>query len=193
MFHLGKAQILKKVISEQELVTLIKSQTKEGFDILYENYSSSFYGVIVKTITDPVIAEDILQEVFVKIWRNIDKYDADKARLFTWMLRITRNSCIDYMRSPECRNQRGTLGIENETYDMPVRTREVDYGLMSIVARMEPKYREVIDTVFYNSYSHSEAAELLGLPLGTLKSRARTALLILKSSLQLSAHEYNNG
>ncbi len=181
---------MKQPISETDLVSLIQSQRKEGFDLLYSNYSSAFYTVILRSITDPAVAEDKLQEAFVKIWRNIDKYDPEKGRLYTWMIRIVRNVCVDHLRSPDHKQQQATQEKVDNILTIPaLKDREVDYGLMSLIGRLEPKYKEVIDMVFYHNYSHAEAAEVLGLPLGTVKTRVRMALIMLKSSLTLTGHE----
>ena len=182
--------ILKQLIPEEELITLMKAQSKEGFDVLYTNDSNAFYAIILRNIKDPLIAEDLLQEAFIKIWRNIEKYDPAKARLFTWMICIVRNSCIDYLRSPGHRAHQSVKDEPDDTNAVSqTRDREVDYGLLAVVDRMEPKYRDVIHTIFYHSYTHGEAAEALGIPLGTLKSRVKTALVMLKSSLLLSVYE----
>ncbi|MBS1595254.1 MAG: sigma-70 family RNA polymerase sigma factor [Bacteroidetes bacterium] len=181
---------MKQNIPEQELIDLIKRQRKEGYDLLYNLYANAIYTVICRSVTDTAVAEDLLQEVFVKIWRNIDKYDSDKGRLYTWLVRLTRNVCIDHLRSCEHRNAQATRENTDDIREMAdKKDREIDYGMMAVIARMEPKYREVIDMVFYHNYSHIEAAEVLGLPLGTLKSRVRMALIMLKSSLQLTGHE----
>lgn len=181
---------MKQTTTEPELVALIKSQRKEGFDLLYANYADAFYNVILRSVKDAALSEDIMQEVFVKIWRNIDKYDPDRARLYTWMIRIVRNACVDHLRSPGHRQQQNVQEQADDVHHLAaLKDREIDYGLMDVIARLEPKYRDVINTVFYHNYSHAEAAEVLGLPLGTLKSRVRMALLMLKSSLQPTLHE----
>jgi len=175
-------------MNEEDIVDLIKSQTKEGFEKLYDNYSATFYGVICRTVADKSIAEDLLQEVFVKIWRNIDKYDTGKGKLYTWMLQITRNTCLDYLRSPQYKNKQHTGPNEKDVKNVPeMRTEEVDLGLKTLIKNLDPKYKEVIDTIFFDSYTHKEAAKQLGIPLGTLKTRARSALLILRTSLQINA------
>lgn len=179
---------MTSTITEEQLIKLIREESKEGFDKLYDNYSSTFYGVICRSVADKIVAEDLLQEVFVKIWKNINKYDSRKGRLYTWMLQITRNTCIDYVRSSEHKNNQRITSNEEDAHHLPaVKTEEMDLGLKELVRKLEPKHREVIDKIFFGCYTYDEAAKQLDIPLGTLKTRARNALLILRSSLQVNA------
>ena len=84
---------------EKEIVSLLEHGDKKAIAILYENYSDALYGVIKKIIKDDDTAQDVLQESFVKIWRYSKKYDASKAKLFTWLYRIAYNTAIDKVRS----------------------------------------------------------------------------------------------
>jgi RNA polymerase sigma factor (sigma-70 family) len=84
---------------EQELVALLKAKDNQAFSYLYDNYAGALCGVVKQIVGDMELANDVLQEVFVSIWRKIDTYDASKGRLFTWMLNIARNAAIDKTRS----------------------------------------------------------------------------------------------
>ena len=84
---------------EQHIVSLLKKGDKKAISLIYENYSGSLLGVIQKITKDNVLAQDALQESFIKIWRNAKKYDSDKAKLVTWLYRIARNTAIDKLRS----------------------------------------------------------------------------------------------
>lgn len=114
--------------SEDELVLLLKQRTQPAFNYLYDNYSSALYTVIVSIVQDKELSNDVLQEVFVKIWRQIEQYDAEKGRLFTWMINIARNASIDTLRSKSYNTQKqnreltenvysaaGTFNIETDT------------------------------------------------------------------------------
>src|SRR5206468_3616525 len=85
--------------SEEELVLLLQQQSRQAFNYLYRQYSAVLYGVIYKVITDEQTSQDVLQDVFIKIWNNISQYNAQKGRLYTWMLNIARNAAIDKLRS----------------------------------------------------------------------------------------------
>ena len=84
---------------ENEITQLLAKGDKRALNLLYENYSSSLYGVIMKITKDDALAQDALQESFIKIWKNSKKYDSSKAKLFTWLYRIARNTAIDKLRS----------------------------------------------------------------------------------------------
>ena len=101
LYSFPKAPPLQKKIkySETELVGLLKEKDQRAYNHLYDSYSGALYGVVIKVLGNREEAVDVLQESFVKIWRNIENYDQNKGRLFTWMLQITRNTAIDYMRS----------------------------------------------------------------------------------------------
>src|ERR1700756_5470562 len=89
---------VKTIIPEQELVASLKSGDQKAMAILYDNYSAALLGVIYRIVDDKEAAEDILQEVFVKIWKSIASYDNTKGKLFTWLINIARNAAIDSTR-----------------------------------------------------------------------------------------------
>jgi RNA polymerase sigma-70 factor (ECF subfamily) len=137
-------------------------------------------------VNNNTVAEDILQDVFVRIWRNIDQYDAGKGTLFTWMINISRHVCIDYLRSKY--NPRVTKVIENPygrstlstsafhpNYNIPAA------DLYRVTQKLGLKNRQVVEMVFFRGHTHEEAALILNIPLGTAKSRSRAALKKLRS------------
>ena len=85
--------------TEQELISLLKSRDNRAFGYLYDNYSAALFGIITQIVGDMELANDVLQEVFINVWRKIETYDPTKGRLFTWMLNIARNASIDILRS----------------------------------------------------------------------------------------------
>src|SRR5688572_5036807 len=97
--------------SEEQLVSELRQQSEKAFDYLYENYSSALYTVILTIVKEPQSAADVLQEVFIKIWRQIGLYDDTKGRLFTWMMRISRNAAIDIIRSKDFKNNNQNLEL----------------------------------------------------------------------------------
>ena len=107
------SQKTKISLSEDELVQSIRNKDKIGSEALYDMYSASLYGVIFRIVQHDEIAEDLLQDTFVKIWNSFSSYDATKGRLFTWMINIARNIAIDKTRSKDFRNSSKTEDIEN--------------------------------------------------------------------------------
>ena len=104
--------------TEEELVALLKRKDAHAYSLLYDNYSAALFGVITRVVAAEEIAEDILQDVFVKIWKNIENYDASKGRLFTWMLNIARNAAIDYSRSKQFKIENKLQGMDTVRYEV---------------------------------------------------------------------------
>jgi RNA polymerase sigma factor (sigma-70 family) len=167
--------------SEQELVALLKLNHKAAFEYLYDNYSSALYGIIFKIVRHEEKAADIMQEVFLKIWRKIGDYYHEKGSLYTWMLNIARNSAIDLIRKEknifnlDIENHVGVLDNENND-SLNINT----IDLKNIVDTLEPERKILLDLVYLQGYTQQEAAEKLDIPLGTAKSRIRLALQQLK-------------
>ena len=90
---------------------LLKTRSRDAFAELYDKYSGAFYSIICRMITNANVAEELLQDVFIKVWKNIDKYDPSKGSLFTWMLQISRNTCIDYLRTRGRERERWYIGL----------------------------------------------------------------------------------
>lgn len=166
---------------EKHIVSLLQEGDKRAIPIIYENYSGSLFGVINKIIKDEEMAQDVLQETFIKVWRYSKKYDPSKAKLFTWLYRIARNTAIDKLRSHNLKFEKeiqisdsnvykiSTLGLNQDTID-----------LQKHVATLDLKYQTVIKALFFEGMTQQEASEELDIPLGTIKSRLKIGLRELK-------------
>lgn len=168
--------------SEAELVEKLKNQDKEAFSLLYDNYSSALYGLICTIVKDDEAAQDILQDVFVKIWGNILSYKKEKGTLFTWMLNIARNTSIDTLRSKNKKYEIRTL--ESDVYIVDVNhntTLNTDtLGVKQAVAKLKLEHKEMIDLVYFGGYTQDEISKEMNMPLGTVKTRVRAALIELR-------------
>ncbi len=176
----------KKIkIEEEKLVKMLADREVKALEILYDNYSAAMYGVIRRIVQNDALAEDLLQESFVKIWNNFIQYDQSKGRLFTWMINICRNLSIDKVRSKDFTNQNKnqtiekTVSIEHSLITVSFNPDTID--IKEIVKKLDSEYRKIIDLLFFEGYSQSEAAEKLNIPLGTVKTRSRAALQKLKA------------
>lgn len=173
-------------IATYDLVELLRQKNRDGYNQLYERYAGTLYGIIFKIVTDTSTAEDILQDTFVKVWKNINNYSAEKGSFFTWLLNITRYTAIDYLRSKQHKQKTKTqTTTDNEYIQEAIYTvNNVDNSsLKGLVAKLEPKYREVIDLVYFWGYTQDEVSKILNMPLGTVKTRARMGLQILRNNL----------
>ena len=162
----------------------LRNHEKIAVEALYDMYSSSLYGVISRIVTDTALAEDILQETFVKIWHSFSSYSAEKGRLFTWMVNIARNLAIDKIRSKDFKNQNKNQEIENNVTFIDEQRSTVYkpelMGVKDLVEALKPDQKSIIDLVYFKGYTHVEAAEELGIPLGTIKTRLRMGIQQLR-------------
>lgn len=174
-------------ISEQQLIVLLKEHNKVAMGMLYDNYAAALYGIIMRITQSKHHSENILQDSFIKIWKNIHRYDASKGRLFTWMLNIARNTAIDFTRSKGFRKTSKTDSIDTQVYtpeNLSIETKIQSIGLQDIIAKLNPNLKQIIDLVYFEGYTQKEIAEEFDIPLGTVKSRVRIAVRELRKLMQ---------
>lgn len=175
---------------EEVLITRLKERDTTDLALLYDNYSASLYGVILRIVKDEFAAEEAMQDCFIKIWSSIVFYNKDKGRLFTWLVTIARHVAIDKIRSHTYRQGRLNQSLDSI---MAVNWRETHpyrpefIGVKELVAILTVDQQKVIDMVYFEGYSHVEAAKVLAIPLGTVKTRVRYALQILRKLMVESA------
>lgn len=174
----------KITLTEEELILALRNREKIGAEALYDMYSSALYGVILRIINDEATAEDVLQDTFVKIWNSFASYSADKGRLFTWMVNIARNLAIDKVRSKDFKNQNKNQELENNVTFIDEQKSTVYQpellGVKDLVSTLKPEQKAILDLVYFKGYTHVEAADELGVPLGTIKTRLRMAIQQLR-------------
>jgi RNA polymerase sigma-70 factor (ECF subfamily) len=175
--------------TEQELVLALKERNDQAFGFLYDNYAGALYSIIKQIIIDkPEIASDVLQEVFINIWRKIDTYDQTKGRLFTWMLNIARNAAIDTLRSKSYQNSQKNQELPENVYkavtDQITQQNVDNIGLKKVLERLKPEHRALVELSYFKGFTHEEIAEMMSIPLGTVKTRIRNALLQLREYLK---------
>lgn len=176
--------------TEGELVMLLKQKSRQGFDYLYKQYSGALYGIIRKVIADEQTAQDVLQEAFVKIWNNIDKFDPAKGRLYTWMLNLCRNTAIDKLRSKgeimKGKIRTGDDIVYNEQNDLSTEQKTDTIGLRNVVAGMKPEYQSIVELAYFKGFTLDEISKSLDVPLGTVKTRMRKAMSILREHYNIN-------
>ena len=174
----------KTIIDEGDLVLMLQSKDERGFSILYDNYSSALYGVILKIVRTEEIAADVLQDAFVKIWKNIEGYNRTKGTLFTWMLNVARNTAIDKIRSQDFQNSQRNQDLDTtvELIDSQANSQfDVDaIGLKKVVENLRPEHRQMIDLLYFQGYTQAEVAKEFDIPLGTVKTRVKAAIVQLR-------------
>ncbi|NNE25591.1 MAG: sigma-70 family RNA polymerase sigma factor [Saprospiraceae bacterium] len=162
---------------EKQIIGLMQNGDKRFVSILYDNYADSLYGVVFRILKNEAVAQDVLQDSFVKIWRKHGDYNPNKSRLFTWLLTICRNTAIDKVRSLKNKMEKEIHTEDSNVYDY----RSTEYNpdtidLRKHLSSLEEKYIEVIDALIFQGLTHKEASEKLNIPLGTLKTRFKIGI-----------------
>lgn len=167
------------------LIEKFKQKDEKAFETLYNMYSDSMQGVIYNIVRDSDIAEEVMQDVFIKAWHNASTYSAEKGRFFTWILNIARNAAIDKTRSKSFKNSKQNLDATffvdiletNENLD----NKTDSIGIAKFVDKLAKKCIEVIELLYFKGYTQTEASEALDMPIGTIKTRNRNCIQELRN------------
>jgi RNA polymerase sigma factor (sigma-70 family) len=174
-----------KADKHKELVTALVAGDISAFAPIYKDYSPMVYGLILKIVKEEKEAENLLQEVFIKVWSKIAMYDPDKGSFATWIINITRNTAIDFTKTTyykqKVKNQKEDLVVLNEN-DHPAIYQKTDtIGLKKLVDNLSPVCRQIIDLMYYKGFTQQEIADQLQMPIGTIKTRSRMAIKELRT------------
>lgn len=160
---------------------------KQALEALYDKYEKLLYSFVIKLSSDPSLAEEVLQEVFIKLWTKRAKYDETKGKFSSWLVTITRYTAIDLIRK-----RKETVSLEEET-DIPeeqdrsiedlVEWREKSRVVQMALKELSEEQQRIVDLFYFKGYSQQKIAEACELPLGTVKGRIRLALKHLKKHL----------
>ncbi|WP_378184103.1 RNA polymerase sigma factor [Aquimarina sp. SS2-1] len=170
-----------------ELISQLQQKNEKAFQRIYEMYAENIFGVIYTILRDETLSEEVLQDVFVKVWDKADSYSEKKGRFFTWILNIARNAAIDKTRSVAFKNAK-----QNQSADYFVDILEeksnfsnkIDaIGIKKYINVLEPICKKVIDLLFFKGFTQKEASEELDIPLGTIKTRNRICINKLREVL----------
>lgn len=170
---------------ETDLVAQIQSGDESAFAELYDSYSAMLYGIITRIVSDQEDAANLLQDCFIKIWRNIESFDPTKGRFATWLINVARNTAIDFTRSKYFSQQRKNQNLDYLVSSEPISSATQfsveTMGLRQLVDKLPPVCRQVIEWMYFDGFTQQEIAENFGIPLGTVKSRTRLALKELRA------------
>lgn len=174
----------KLTYTQDELVDLIKKRDQEAFSYLYDNYSKAMFGIIYNVVHHQEDAEDLLQQLFVKIWNNITSYDSSKGRLYTWMLNLARNLAIDHTRTRHEKMKSKIQSVNDSVYELKNHTSqntENDFlGLNVFINELKTDHKNIIDLVYFKGYTQEQVSNELNMPLGTVKTKVKQAITILR-------------
>ncbi|SMO67394.1 RNA polymerase sigma-70 factor, ECF subfamily [Chryseobacterium rhizoplanae] len=189
LLHLNrKTKAIKTTYSEEELIVLLKEKNETGFHYLYDHYSGALYGIILRIVQSKEYTEEVIQDVFVKIWNSIHQYDASKGRFYTWIINIARNTAIDYLKSKGFQNELKNQPLPDFVYnttELSTVNNSSDYiGFTNVLEGLETDKQELINLAYYQGYTQHEISEKLKIPLGTVKTKMRNALMKLRDLLK---------
>ena len=173
----------------EQLVSKFQQKDVKAFETLYNMYSDSMHGVIYNIVRDNEIAEELMQDVFIKAWNKADMYSAKKGRFFTWILNIARNAAIDKTRSKNFKNSHKNLNADffvdilQHSESLDAKTDAI--GIKNFVTKLAEKCKEVIELLYFKGYTQKEASETLKMPIGTIKTRNRNCIKELRTMLDV--------
>lgn len=166
-------------------VTAMKSGDQSAMAELYDRYSSVVYAVALRVLGDTMAAEDVLQEVFLQLWRNPSAFDAARGSLGGWLAVITRNRAIDALRKrkPEIDIEDVIVSVAPDLASEADRSRAAE-KVRGLLGSMPSAQRSALEMAYFQGLSHSEIATKTGEPLGTVKTRIRAGLIALRKAFQ---------
>ena len=180
--------------TDPDLAARIKRRDPQAMADLYDLYGRLAYSLILRIVRDRDMAEDLVQETFLRVWTRAQAFDSARGALGPWLLAVARNRAIDYLRSADCRMARSTFEIVE--MENPALFANLEKQLVSsdqagrirvALSRLNPNQRSVIELAYFEGLSQTEMAEKLGQPLGTIKTWVRTALKNLRDELGVAA------
>ncbi|WP_375444529.1 RNA polymerase sigma factor [uncultured Fibrella sp.] len=177
---------------ESILIEHLRHRDERAFRWLYRKYSVTLLVHILKFVHDPEQARDVLQDVFIKIWQHLNRFDTGKGRLFTWMCNIARNTAIDVVRASKTKGQPTAVQlmsidddnryyIEQQYWTPAINLDHI--GLSQLIDRLQPQHQQLVKLIYVDGYTQLEAATELAVPVGTVKTRLRVALRLLRHSV----------
>jgi len=175
---------------DEELARRLQRREPEAMAALYDRFGRLAYSVIVAIVRDASLAEDLVQETFIRVWNRVHAFEAGRGALGPWLLAIARNRAIDHLRSLSARMDRNAYELDVREHpslfvDMERDMVNSDHGrlIQKALAKLNANQQKVIELAYYEGMSQTEMAERMGEPLGTVKTWVRTALKILREEL----------
>jgi RNA polymerase sigma-70 factor (ECF subfamily) len=167
------------------LIAAIRSGNQDAMAQLYARYSSVVYAVALRVLGDTAAAEDVLQEIFMQLWRGPGSFDSGRGNLAPWLAVITRNRAVDLLRKrrPQTEISETTVSVEPDLAGAADRGRAME-KVRAVLKEMPAAQRSSLEMAYFEGYSHSEISEKTGEPLGTIKTRIRNGLMLLRKAVE---------
>lgn len=175
-------------VSLEELLGRVALGDRRAFQNVYERTSNKLFGVCLGLLRERATAEEVLQEAYVKVWRNAGSYSQAKARPMTWLITIARNQSIDRLRvqrsGDASLDEAGEVSDDNPSPESAAIASDERARLHDCIDALQPKHGDAVRSAYFGGYSYAELAEKQGIPLGTMKSWIRRGLIALKDCLE---------
>jgi len=174
----------KEVWNDPDLLSAIRSGNTDAMAMLYDRYSSIVYAVALRVLCDTAAAEDVMQEVFMRLWRSPETFDSSRGSLGPWLAVIARNRAIDVLRKrhPETDIEDVVVSVEPDMAGEAERARAME-KVRGALGAMPPAQRSALEMAYFEGLTHTEIAVKTGEPLGTIKTRIRAGLVALRKAV----------
>lgn len=180
-------------LADEDLMALAQRDDLEAFELLYERHKRVAYSLARRIVGGGGNADDVVQETFISVWRSIERYDAKKASVRTWLMRIVHRRAIDNLRSQTVHSKRRADGEDllddvvssDPSPDSQALQQELSDNVRGVLVELPSEQRAVIELAYFNGFTHSEIAEILDEPVGTVKGRMRLGLEKMRGALEL--------
>jgi RNA polymerase sigma-70 factor, ECF subfamily len=179
-----------RVLADEELMHLVRAGDAQAFEIVFDRHSGAAFSLAYRMCGRQAMAEDIVQEAFVSLWRSGARYDATRGSVRTWVLSVVRNRTIDAFRRESAKGSRDVSeeGIAErmaapELTDTEVERRDEARQVHKALVELPPDQRQVIELAYFGGFTHSQIADMLELPSGTVKGRMRLGLTKMRLAL----------
>ncbi|GAA5229865.1 ECF RNA polymerase sigma factor SigK [Arthrobacter cryoconiti] len=178
--------------THEELIRLVAQGDEAAFEQLYDSVAARVYGLVLKVLRDPSQSQEVTQEIFVDIWTQAARFDADRGKAMSWILMMAHRRAVDRVRASQASTDRDLReGIKEykESYDdvaQSVETAMEAQRVNEALITLSSNQQEAIRLAYYGGYTHQEVAEILKIPVGTVKTRIRDGMIKLRDRLGVS-------
>jgi RNA polymerase sigma-70 factor (ECF subfamily) len=178
-------------LADEELMPLVGRKDPEAFEVLFDRHGGAAYSLAYRIVGDRAAAEEVTQEAFISVWRSGARFDAARGSVRSWLLSVVRNRAIDFLRSRAGKAPKLTFDDDSVLEQRPARERteeealqrETSAELQGALGKLPGEQSKVIELAYFGGFSHSEIAQMLNLPMGTVKGRMRLGLEKIRGDL----------
>ena len=178
-------------LADEDLMPLVERKDPAAFEIVYDRHGGAAYSLAYRIVGDRQVAEEVTQEAFLSVWRSGARFDRARGSVRTWLLGVVRNRAIDVLRREAGRLSTVSLDLDTvpeqrsrfEPTDAEALRREASREVRGALAHLPEDQLKVVQLAYFGGLSHTEIAEVLGMPLGTVKGRMRLAMEKMRATL----------